>query len=77
MADKVAAFLRKAASYTTGAAFVNLANLQQNTVGIATRISPCRRGEQLALYLDSRAMVAGSEAYATTLSISIYDNISF
>ncbi|GAA4030993.1 hypothetical protein GCM10022409_14030 [Hymenobacter glaciei] len=80
MADKTVAFVNKAADYATSTpafvpAFVDLAELKQDTAGMAA-LTPLRQQcEQLALDLDSTVMVAGSEAYGNALTV--YGNIKF
>ena len=80
MADKTVAFVSKTTEYaTTNAAFVpafvDLAELKQDTAGIAA-LTPLRQQfEQLALDTDSTVMVAGSEAYGNALTV--YGNIKF
>ena len=80
MADKTVAFVQKTTDYATNnaafvPAFVDLAELQQDAAGV-TALTPLRQQlEQLALDVDSTAMVAGSEAYAN--SLTIYNNIKF
>lgn len=80
MADKTVAFVTKTTTYATNSpafvpAFVDLAELRQDTAGMAA-LSPLRQQcEQLALDLDSTVMVAGSEAYGNALTV--YGNIKF
>ncbi|GAA3992935.1 hypothetical protein [Hymenobacter antarcticus] len=80
MADKTVAFVTKTTDYATTnpsfvPAFVDLAELKQDTAGMAA-FTPLRQFcEQLALDLDSTVMVAGSEAYGNALTV--YGNIKF
>jgi hypothetical protein len=80
MADKTVAFVTKTADYATTTPafvppFVELAELTQDATGVAA-LTPLRQQlEQLALDTDSTVMVAGSEAYATALTV--YANIKF
>jgi hypothetical protein len=80
MADKTVAFVQKTTDYATSTpafvpAFVDLAELKQDTAGMAA-LTPLRQQcEQLALDLDSTVMTAGSEAYANALIV--YGNIKF
>ncbi|MGI4739878.1 MAG: hypothetical protein ACRYG7_32315 [Janthinobacterium lividum] len=80
MADKTVAFVQKTADYATNNAtfvpgFVDLAELQQDVAGVQA-LTPLRQQfEQLATDTDSTVMVAGSEAYAN--SLTIYNNIKF
>ncbi len=80
MADKTVAFVQKTAEYATNntdfvPGFVNLAELKQDTAGMAA-LAPLRQQfEQLAYDLDSTVMTAGSEAYGNALTV--YGNIKF
>jgi hypothetical protein len=80
MADKTVAFVTKTTDYATNnaafvPAFVDLAELRQDTAGMAA-LAPLRQQfEQLALDTDSTVMVAGSEAYGNALTV--YGNIKF
>ena len=80
MADKTVAFVTKTTDYATGTPafvppFVDLAELKQDTAGMAA-LTPLRQQcEQLALDLDSTVMIAGSEAYGNALTV--YGNIKF
>ena len=80
MADKTVAFVTKTTDYATTnpsfvPGFVDLAELKQDTAGMAA-LSPLRQQcEQLALDLDSTVMIAGSEAYGNALTV--YGNIKF
>jgi hypothetical protein len=80
MADKTVAFVTKTADYAASTPafvppFVDLAELTQDAAGVAA-LTPLRQQlEQLALDTDSTVMVAGSEAYATALTV--YANIKF
>lgn len=80
MADKTVAFVQKTTEYaSTNAsfvpAFVDLAELKQDTAGM-TALTPLRQQfEQLSLDTDSTVMMAGSEAYGN--SLTIYNNIKF
>ena len=80
MADKTVAFVTKTTDYATSTPafvppFVDLAELRQDTAGMAA-LTPLRQQlDQLALDLDSTVMVAGSEAYANALTV--YGNIKF
>ncbi len=80
MADKTVAFVTKATEYAANNAsfvptFVDLAELQQDTAGMAA-LTPLRQQfEQLALDTDSTVMIAGSEAYGNALTV--YNNIKF
>jgi hypothetical protein len=80
MADKTVAFVTKINDYATSTpafvpAFVSLAELQQDTAGMAA-LTPLRQQfEQLSLDTDSTVMIAGSEAYGN--SLTVYGNIKF
>jgi len=80
MADKTVAFVQKTADYATTnpgfvPAFVDLAELKQDTASMAA-LTPLRQQcDQLALDLDSTVMVAGSEAYGNALVV--FGNIKF
>ncbi|MFD2720708.1 hypothetical protein ACFST9_18445 [Hymenobacter monticola] len=80
MADKTVAFVTKTTDYAANnaafvPAFVDLAELRQDTAGM-TALTPLRQQfEQLALDTDSTLMVAGSEAYGNALTV--YGNIKF
>ncbi len=80
MADKTVAFVQKTVDYATAnpafvPPFVDLAELKQDTAGMAA-LTPLRQQfEQLALDLDSTVMVAGSEAYANALTV--YGSVKF
>ena len=80
MADKTVAFVTKTTEYATNNAsfvptFVDLAELKQDTAGMAA-LAPLRQQfDQLGLDTDSTVMVAGSEAYGNALTV--YGNIKF
>ena len=80
MADKTVAFVTKTTDYATSnpsfvPSFVDLAELKQDTAGMAA-LTPLRQQcDQLALDLDSTVMIAGSEAYGNALTV--YGNIKF
>ena len=80
MADKTVAFVQKTTDYAANnaafvPAFVDLAELEQDVAGVQA-LTPLRQQfEQLAFDTDSTVMVAGSEAYAN--SLTIYNNIKF
>lgn len=80
MGDKTVAFVTKTTDYAVATPafvppFVDLAELRQDTAGMAA-LTPLRQQcEQLALDLDSTVMVAGSEAYGNALTV--YGNIKF
>lgn len=80
MADKTVAFVTKTTEYAANnpafvPSFIDLAELRQDTAGMAA-LTPLRQQmEQLALDTDSTVMVAGSEAYANALTV--YANIKF
>jgi hypothetical protein len=80
MADKTVAFVQKTTEYATNTPtlvppFVSLAELKIDVAGLAALAPLHQQLEQLALDLDSTMMVAGSEAYAN--SLTIYNNIKF
>lgn len=80
MAGKTVAVVTKTTDYATNKtsfvpAFVDLAELKQDTAGMAA-LTPLRQQlEQLALDTDSTVMMAGSEAYGNALTV--YGNIKF
>ena len=80
MADKTVAFVQKTTGYAANnpalvPGFVDLAELEQDLAGVQA-LTPLRQQfEQLATDTDSTVMVAGSEAYAN--SLTIYNNIKF
>ena len=80
MADKTVAFVTKTTDYATSnpsfvPSFVDLAELKQDTAGMAA-LTPLRQQcDQLALDLDPTVMIAGSEAYGNALTV--YGNIKF
>ena len=80
MADKTVAFVTKTTEFATNSpsfvpSFVDLAELKQDTAGMAA-LAPLRQQfDQLALDTDSTVMIAGSEAYGNALTV--YGNIKF
>lgn len=80
MADKTVAFVQKTSDYAAHnpdfvPGFVDLNELTQDVAGI-NALTPLRQQfEQLATDTDSTMMVAGGEAYAS--SLTIYNNIKF
>jgi len=80
MADKTVAFVTKTTEFATTnpsfvPSFVDLAELKQDTAGMAA-LAPLRQQlDQLALDTDSTVMIAGSEAYGNALTV--YGNIKF
>jgi hypothetical protein len=80
MGDKTVAFVTKTTEYATNSpafvpAFVDVAELKQDSAGMVA-LTPLRQQlDQLALDLDSTIMVAGSEAYGNALAV--YGNIKY
>ncbi|WP_019948121.1 hypothetical protein [Hymenobacter aerophilus] len=80
MADKTVAFVQKTADYATttpafAPGFVSLPDLKQDLQGVQQLTPLHQQLAQLTELLDSTMMLAGSEAYASALSI--YQNIKF
>ena len=80
MADKSVAFVSKTTDCATTTpvlvpSFVDLAELQQDTAGMAA-LTPLRQQfDQLAMDTDSTVMIAGSEAYGNALTV--YATLNF
>jgi hypothetical protein len=80
MADKTVAFVQKVTSYAISTpslvpAFVDLAELQQDTAAV-TVLTPFRQQfEQLAIDTDSTIMVAGGESLGN--SLTVFGNMKF
>ncbi|TGE17801.1 hypothetical protein [Hymenobacter elongatus] len=80
MADKTVAFVQKTTDYATNTPalvppFVELSELKADVAALTALVPLHQQLEQLALDMDSTMMVAGSEAYAN--SLTIYNNIKF
>ncbi|GAA3918371.1 hypothetical protein [Hymenobacter algoricola] len=80
MADKTVAFVQKTTEYATNTPtlvppFVALSELKADVAGLTALMPLHQQLEQLSLDVESTTMVAGSEAYAS--SLTIYTNIKY